>query len=59
MPRPATGRTIAESGFFVGGRTGMPQWRTRFVASATVLLVLAVSLGGAWLQIVPHLYLDW
>jgi hypothetical protein len=37
----------------------MPQWRTRFVASATVLLVLAVSLGGAWLQIVPHLYLDW
>ena len=37
----------------------MPQWGTRFVAPATVLLLLAVSLGGGWLGILPHLYLDW
>ena len=37
----------------------MPQWRTRFVAPVTMLLLLAVSLGGGSLELVQHLYLDW
>jgi len=37
----------------------MPQWRTRLVASATMLLVVAVSLGGGWLAVFHGLYLDW
>jgi hypothetical protein len=37
----------------------MPQWRTRFVALATMLLVVAVSLGGGWLDVSHHFYLDW
>jgi hypothetical protein len=37
----------------------MPQWRTRLVASATMLLVVAVSLGGGWLDVFHGLYLDW
>ena len=36
----------------------MPQWRTRFVASATSLLVVAVTLGG-WLEAFHRFYLDW
>ena len=58
MPSPATGETIPESGFFVGGRLGMPQWRTRLVAPATMLLLLAVSLGGGWAGAL-YSYLDW
>jgi hypothetical protein len=34
-------------------------WRTRLVASATMLLVVAVSLGGGWVDFVHRLYLDW
>jgi hypothetical protein len=37
----------------------MPQWRTRLVALATMLLLVAVSLGGGWLEAFPRLYLDW
>jgi hypothetical protein len=37
----------------------MPQWRTRLVAPATTLLLLALSLGGGWLSAVGHFYLDW
>jgi hypothetical protein len=37
----------------------MPQWRTRLVAPATTLLLLAVSLGGGWLSVFDHFYLDW
>jgi hypothetical protein len=37
----------------------MPQWRTRIVGLATTLLLVAVSLGGGWLNVVHQLYLDW
>jgi hypothetical protein len=37
----------------------MPQWRTRLVALATMLLLVAVALGGGWLKVFPRLYLDW
>jgi|GEM_PF-2855616 hypothetical protein len=37
----------------------MPQLRTRLVAHATMLLVVAVSLGGGWLDVVHRFYLDW
>jgi len=37
----------------------MLQWRTRLVAVATMLLLLAVSLGGGWLEVARRLYLDW
>jgi hypothetical protein len=37
----------------------MPHWRTRFVAPATMLLLVAVSLGGGWSGVVRHFYLDW
>jgi hypothetical protein len=34
-------------------------WRTRLVVSATMLVVVAVSLGGGWLAVIHPLYLDW
>ena len=37
----------------------MPQWRTRLVAPATMLLVVAVSLAGGWVDVFHRLYLDW
>jgi hypothetical protein len=37
----------------------MPQRRTRLVAPATMLLLVAVSLGGGWLGVFGHFYLDW
>ena len=37
----------------------MPQWRTRVVAAATTLLLVAVSLGDGWLGAAHHFYLDW
>jgi hypothetical protein len=37
----------------------MPQWRTRVVAAATTLLLVAVSFGGGWLGVVHQFYLDW
>jgi hypothetical protein len=37
----------------------MPQWRTRLVALATMLLVVAVSLGGGWSDLFHRFYLDW
>jgi hypothetical protein len=37
----------------------MPHWRTRFVAPATLLLLLAVSLAGGALELFGHFYLDW
>jgi hypothetical protein len=37
----------------------MPQWRTRIVAPATMLLLLAVSVAGGWLRVFHILYLDW
>jgi hypothetical protein len=58
MPRAGGDRRIVPSSFFVGGRLGMP-WRTRVVATATMLLVVAVSLGGGWLGVIHPLYLDW
>jgi hypothetical protein len=36
----------------------MPHLRTRLVAPATLLLLLALSLAGGWLQALPF-YLDW
>jgi hypothetical protein len=33
--------------------------RTRLVAHATMLLAVAVSLGGGWLDVVHRFYLDW
>jgi hypothetical protein len=59
MPRTGGGGKIAESGFVVGGGLGMPQWRTRLVAPATMLLLVAASLGGGWLEVLHRLYLDW
>ena len=59
MTRPNRGGTIAGSGFFVGGGLGMPQWRTRFVAVATTLLLMAVSLSGGSLELFQNVYLDW
>jgi hypothetical protein len=59
MTRLPPARTIAGSGFFVGGGLGMPQWRTRFVAVTTTLLLLAVSLGDGSLELFRRLYLDW
>lgn len=35
------------------------KWKTRLVASATTLLLLAVSLGGGCLEVIRNLYLDW
>jgi hypothetical protein len=37
----------------------MPQWRTRFVALATLLLLLAVALAGGALELFGQFYLDW
>jgi len=37
----------------------MQRWYARLVATAATLLLLAVSLGGGWLEIVRPLYLDW
>jgi hypothetical protein len=37
----------------------MPQWRTRIVAVATTLLLMAVSLGGGSVELFQRLYLDW
>jgi hypothetical protein len=37
----------------------MPQWRKRFVAPATMLLLLAVSLSGGSLELFQRVYLDW
>jgi hypothetical protein len=37
----------------------MPQWRTRFVAFATTLLLMAVSLGGGSFELIRRVYLDW
>jgi hypothetical protein len=37
----------------------MPHWRTRFVAPATMLLLVAASLGGGWLGVFRSFYLDW
>jgi hypothetical protein len=37
----------------------MPHWRTRLVAPATTLVLLAASLAGGWLQTGHFLYLDW
>jgi hypothetical protein len=37
----------------------MPQWRTRLVAPATMLILLAVSLGGGALEVFRSFYLDW
>jgi hypothetical protein len=53
------GRTIAGSGFFVGGGLGMPKWRTRIVAVATTLLLMAVSLSGGSFELFQRVYLDW
>ena len=36
----------------------MPHWRTRLVAPATMLLLLAVLLAGGWQTFHPF-YLDW
>jgi hypothetical protein len=58
MPRAVGGRRIVPSGFS-WGEAGMPQWRTRLVAPATMLLMVALSLGGGWLGVVHPLYLDW
>jgi len=33
-------------------------WRTRLVVAATMLVVVAVSLGSGWLAVLPF-YLDW
>jgi hypothetical protein len=57
MPRAAGGRRIVASGFS-WGEAGMP-WRTRLVVSATMLVVIAVSLGGGWLGVFHPRYLDW
>jgi|GraSoiStandDraft_41_1057321.scaffolds.fasta_scaffold3212012_2 hypothetical protein len=35
------------------------KWKTRLVASATTLLLLAVSFGGGCLEVIRNLYLDW
>jgi len=37
----------------------MPQWRTRFVAPATTQLLVAVLIGGGWLEAFHRFYLDW
>jgi hypothetical protein len=58
MPRAGGSRRIVASGFS-WGEARMPQWRTRLVAPATMLLVIAVSLGGGWLGVFHPLYLDW
>jgi hypothetical protein len=34
-------------------------WRTRLVVSATLLVLVVVSLGGGWLGVFHPLYLDW
>jgi hypothetical protein len=37
----------------------MLQWKTRLVALATTLLLLAASFGGGSLEVVRSFYLDW
>lgn len=37
----------------------MLQLKTRFVAAATMLLLLAASLGGGSLEVIRSFYLDW
>ena len=37
----------------------MPYRRTRLVAPATTLLLVAVSLGGDWSAVFRRFYLDW
>jgi hypothetical protein len=37
----------------------MPHWRTRLVALATLLILLAISLAGGWFQPFHPFYLDW
>jgi hypothetical protein len=37
----------------------MLKWKTRLVAPATMLLLLAASFGGGSLELIRSFYLDW